>query len=105
MNKTSSIIGNGPRTRMLGGEDILRYLGGIFLEEMAQLCTVHLKGPGFAGAVNTRLLRKLRFSDLSVWGKKTKTEQNKKKKKLPSSQLQSYEPNHFEAKPNKYTKP
>lgn len=45
MNKTSSIVGNGPRTRILGGEDILRYLGGIFLEEMAQLCTVHLKGP------------------------------------------------------------
>lgn len=53
----------------------LRYLGGIFLEEMAQLYTVHLKGLGFADAVNTRLLRKLRFSDLPVWGEKTKPNQ------------------------------
>ena len=60
---------------------ILRYLGGIFLEEMAQLCAVDLKGPGFAGASNTRLLRKLCFQTCQSGGKKKQKQKTKNKQK------------------------
>lgn len=61
------------------------YLGGVFLEEIAELYEVNLNTWGFAGAVNTGLLKKLG----STLSRKTKLEKRKKikrkKKTLGSS--------------------